>query len=124
MTIYERQREIRLRFEQTSWEIGARHKTRILDELCKCGCYRSQHSDVFDLGHGACLLGHGECLQTQCDCREFTWDGFVVKEGPALGELPRADDIVPPEVLASDGIKKTTWDSDKDSLFVMPEKVR
>ena len=101
MTIYERQREIRLRFEQTSWGLEMRGRTRILDELCKCGCYRSQHSDVFDLGHGA-------CLQTQCDCRQFTWDGFVVQEGPALSELPKAEDIMLPQ----------------EKTVPMPERVR
>ena len=95
LSIYDRQRELRIRFEQTTSCV------KILDELCKCGCYRSEHNDKLDLGHGACLT-------TQCHCQQFTWDGFLIKEGPALGELPNACDIVLPEVLG----------------MHMPEKVR
>ena len=70
-----------------------------MDELCQCGCYRSQHEDRFDIGHGQCLY---------CSCEQFTWAGFLVKEGPALGELPKAEDIVLPEEQAA----------------AMPERVR
>lgn len=44
---------------------------QIYDELCSCGHYLSHHHDTFDYGHGFCLM---------CDCKQFTWAGFLVKQ--------------------------------------------
>ena len=84
LSVYERQKEIRLRLADA---IGSLGKIKVLDELCTCGCYRSQHIDTVEIGHGFCL---------QCKCIQFTWKGFLVLEGPALGALPKDEDIVIP----------------------------
>jgi hypothetical protein len=44
---------------------------QLYDELCECGHYRSHHTDAIDYGHGYCIL---------CDCSQFTWVGFLVKQ--------------------------------------------
>ena len=44
----------------------------IIDEKCACRHLRTEHMDVFDIGHGG-------CLHPKCPCKKFTWVGWVKK---------------------------------------------
>ena len=44
----------------------------IVDELCSCGCKRSQHNDTLAQGHGSCKA---------CDCKKFMWVKSIYKGG-------------------------------------------
>lgn len=79
----------------------------IYDELCHCGCYRSQHNDRFDLGYGSCTL---------CECKQFTWKGFLVLEGHTdLLDHPRYEQTGPPDIK---------YRPLPDELTHQPEKVK
>lgn len=42
----------------------------VVDEICHCGGFRSEHEDTL-------LYGNGKCVKT--GCRQFTWTDFVVE---------------------------------------------
>lgn len=44
-------------------------KPERVDELCTCGCLKSQHGGLN--GHGLCYL---------CNCKFFTWKAMVYKQ--------------------------------------------
>jgi len=48
-------------------------KPEIVDELCTCGHLISEHGGLG--GHGVCQI---------CQCKFFTWNGWVYKEVLAL----------------------------------------
>ena len=92
MNSYDRARELRKEYKVAG-------HPEIYDELCTCGCYRSQHTDTVELGHGQCQRSMSIGI-AYCSCMQFTWNGFLVKQGPALGELPKAEDIILPQEKA------------------------
>ena len=67
MRYQERVAELERRF------IKAGHP-EIIDGKCSCGHWRSEHMDVFDIGHGG-------CIHPKCTCTQFTWVGWIVKNG-------------------------------------------
>jgi len=44
----------------------------VIDEICKCGALRTEHSTRVAFGHGNC---------TRTLCLQFTWRAFVFDEG-------------------------------------------
>lgn len=47
-------------------------RTYIIDEVCRCGAFRSDHAD-------ALVYGKAGCPTT--GCREFRWENHVVETG-------------------------------------------
>jgi len=44
----------------------------IIDEKCSCGHWRTEHMDVFDIGHGG-------CAHPKCPCNKFEWVEWIKK---------------------------------------------
>ena len=42
----------------------------VINEICTCGCFRTQHFNrvIVSMGHGACSI---------CECVQFSWTGMV-----------------------------------------------
>jgi len=52
----------------------------IVDELCSCGHFKSQHNptsvDAKDGGYMRTITSHhGDCMM--CNCAKFTWKAFI-----------------------------------------------
>ena len=47
----------------------------VVDELCRCGHFRSQHVDTVAFGHGMCIA----CTESNARlaCGRFSWMSFV-----------------------------------------------
>ena len=65
MKYQERVTELERRFE------AAGHP-EIIDESCACGHWRSEHMDIFDVGHGG-------CIHPKCTCVKFAWSAFILR---------------------------------------------
>lgn len=51
----------------------------IIDELCYCGHFRSQHAGLPPIqGHGVCLA-KGDKKSRPCICPKFTWAKFIYR---------------------------------------------
>lgn len=55
----------------------------VVDELCQCGCLRSQHYHSIAWGHGCCRQE-----KQVCNCPKFAFKAFVFKSH--LGFVPPA----------------------------------
>jgi len=44
----------------------------VINERCRCGALKTQHDQRL-------AMGHGPCPETQC--RQFTWDSWVMERG-------------------------------------------
>ncbi len=57
---------------------GAEHQ-HVTDEWCSCGHLKSYHADRF----GGISKGHGGCTESDCDCEQFTFAGFITNGAEA-----------------------------------------
>ena len=86
-----------------------------VDEKCRCGCMRSEHAASNSL-----IRGHGHCLR--CDCKQFTWAGFVeATEAPRIAIFvmetqmnDKGEYIALIAVEGERGFYKTDWYWGKD----------
>ena len=67
-----------MRYMERVAQLERRYKAaghpEIVDEKCSCSHWRSEHNDHFDIGHGGCIY-------PKCTCTQFTWVGWIVKNG-------------------------------------------
>lgn len=55
-------------------------ETTIINAVCECRCFQTDHNDTLVFGHGSCAL---------CECIQFTWIGNV-----AGGSSDKVDEAV------------------------------
>ena len=49
----------------------------VVDEVCRCGHLKSEHTDTFQAGHGR---GMHMARIDGCDCIKFTWKDFIYSD--------------------------------------------